>query len=90
MSKPSRASNLKAVSKEVQKEIKELQEQINMIQIVFQLLSNGQFPGQQSGNVLAALKWADAMHTPLHARLMKLAPPPPKDTGTLKPVEGNA
>lgn len=77
MAKPSRASNLKAVSKEVQKEIEELQKEMGMLAANFQLISNGQFPGQQSGTVLAVLQWLDKKHTPLAERLKVIAPPPP-------------
>lgn len=79
MAKPTRANNLRAVSKEIQEEIKELHNEIGMLQIAFQLMSNGMFSGQNSGNVLAVMKWLDGKHTPLHARLMKIAPPPPAE-----------
>lgn len=76
MAKPSRTANLKAVSKEVQKEIEELQREMGIMSTAFQLISNSLHPGQASGSVLAVLQWLDKKHTPLAERLKVIAPPP--------------
>lgn len=78
MAKPTRANNVKSISKEVQKEIEELQREMGIMSTAFQLLSNSLHPGQASGSVLAVLQWLDKKHTPLAERLKVIAPPPPE------------